>query len=316
MWEAIWKYLTPGEHPPEITDVAHPPFMQDFLAVGPAGPCARDGDAWKVFNDVSQHRSTAITRVPGHESTKPKKVLDFPSPDGGNSGVVSIATFNRHVYVGTENIQGFQVWRSTVADPARNADWVRVMSDGGGDRYNARGATVKSFKGQLYIGSISLPYIGGFNGFKGFELFRISTQDKWQLLVGDRTPAIPVRGIGARRALSGLRSGFGNPMNFYCWSLEEYRGLPVSRHVRSERHTPIPPALSGTSSRGIGRHTHVAGQSVAVDGGGRSVAEQHGEPLVAGESERHGRSRELRHSDHDGYLVGAVVGYVQPVRGF
>ena len=196
-----------------------------------------------------------------------KKVLDFPSLDAGNSGVVSIASFNGHVYVGTENIQGFQVWRSTVADPAGNADWVKVMSDGGGDRYNAWAATMKSFKGQLYIGSISLPFIGGYDGFKGFELFRISTRDRWQLLVGDRTPAIAVPGTGMRWALSGLGAGFGNPMNFYCWSLEAYKGYlylgsfdpsVILRYI-SQYPGPLPAALAGIPTSLVGVSQLTAG---------------------------------------------------------
>ena len=142
-----------------------------------------------------------------------------------STSALSIASLNNRVYVGTENAaHGFQVWASTVPDPANNSQWVKVMDNGGGDGYNAWAGTMKVFKNQLYVGSVSLPFLGGYQGFKGCEVFRIDTRNRWQLVVGNRTAALPAPGAGARRVVGNMTAGFGNSFNFYCWSLEEYKG--------------------------------------------------------------------------------------------
>jgi hypothetical protein len=153
------------------------------------------------------------------------KVLDLAALDGSNTSALSIASFNGRVYVGTENAEhGFQVWCSTVANPTGSQDWVKVMGNGGGDGYNAWAGTMKVFKNQLYVGSVSLPFLGPYQGFKGCEIFRIDTRNRWQLVVGDRTAALPAPGVTTRRVVGNMGAGFGNSFNFYCWSFEVYRG--------------------------------------------------------------------------------------------
>jgi len=150
-----------------------------------------------------------------------EKVLDFDAKDATNSGIVSLASFNGKLYVGTQNVGGFQVWCGS-GTPGID-DWQKVVSDGGVDKYNAWAGTMKVFNNYLYVGSISLPYLGGSSAFKGFDILRIDTKNKWQLMVGGGTPASPVPGYEKVRSLSGQKSGFGNQMNFYCWSMEVFR---------------------------------------------------------------------------------------------
>jgi hypothetical protein len=151
-------------------------------------------------------------------------VLEFPTLDATNSCVLSFASFYGRVYAGTENRNGFQVWRSKVADPAGNGDWKRVVDDGAGHPGNGWAGTMRVFNGRLYVGSMSIPGLSGPFAVKGFDLIRISPWDTWALVVGDpRTVATPW-GERTLKPLSGQMSGMGNPVNLYCWSLEVHGG--------------------------------------------------------------------------------------------
>jgi hypothetical protein len=153
-----------------------------------------------------------------------KEVLHFPAVAPANTGVCSMTSANRRVYIGTENAGGFEVWRSTRADPTCNAHWKRLVKDGAGDRYNAWAGTMEAFRNNVYVGSMAVPGLTGAMAMKAFDLIRIKPDDRWQLLVGDRNPEIPVAGAAPRRPLTGLPSGFGMPTNLYCWTMEVYDG--------------------------------------------------------------------------------------------
>ena len=86
VWEAIWKYLTPGERPPQIPDVPHPPFLQDFLATRPAGPYVRDEAAWNAFNAVSR---AEIYRYHAGSWTRVYQARLLPSMLAAENGHVS-----------------------------------------------------------------------------------------------------------------------------------------------------------------------------------------------------------------------------------
>lgn len=153
-----------------------------------------------------------------------KPVLEFPSLDPTNTNVVSFATYFGRLYVGTENKAGFQVWRSKVTDPAGNADWKRVVSGGAGDPMNGWAGTMKVFNGMLYVGSMSVPGITGAPAPNGFDLIRLTPWDTWQLVVGDPRTIATGTGTKAVTPVSGRPSGFGNPLNLYCWSLAVFNG--------------------------------------------------------------------------------------------
>lgn len=148
-------------------------------------------------------------------------VFNATSLDSNNTGVVSLASFNDYLYVGTENRNGFQVWRSTVPNPTHPLnDWAQIVSDGAGDRYNVWAGTMKEFKGYLYVGSMSLPFLSGYNITKGFDLIRIDPSDNWELIIGPYVPVDPPGSPPYPIPISFWPSGFGNPFNFYCWSME------------------------------------------------------------------------------------------------
>jgi len=149
-----------------------------------------------------------------------EKVADFE--------VASLKSFNGFLYVGTGNpigpskTNGFEVWRSIVESPAGPGDWVRVVSGGAGDAWNVLAATIQEYKGDLFVGSMNLPFGTGTEGVKGFDLIRLDTRDSWDLIVGNEEPKIPTDPRGP--PLSGWPSGFANPFNLYAWSIEEYDG--------------------------------------------------------------------------------------------
>ncbi len=152
------------------------------------------------------------------------RVLNFPDVAPGNTGVCTMTSANDRIYVGTENARGFEVWRSTCADPTGDSHWKCVVKDGAGDRINAWAGTMETFRGNVYVGSMMVPGLTGSVAMKGFDLVRITPDDRWRLLVGDRKAKMPVEGAPDRRPLTGLPSGFGMPTNLYCWNMEVYRG--------------------------------------------------------------------------------------------
>ncbi|MCU0630068.1 MAG: hypothetical protein MUF37_02805 [Methanoregulaceae archaeon] len=145
-----------------------------------------------------------------------------------NFQVASLKSYNGHLYAGTGNpsgpseTNGFEVWRSKTASPTGPGDWVKVVPGGAGDAWNVLAATMETYNGDLYVGSMNLPFATGTNGTKGFDLVRVNTGDQWGLIAGNYQPTLPT--VPRDPPLSRLPSGFGNPFNLYAWSMEEYHG--------------------------------------------------------------------------------------------
>jgi hypothetical protein len=213
----------------------NPVSAKPLMGIETRALCVHHG---KLYVGAGTATSTALgmPSVPGAVwcSDKPSdptswvRVLDFPVTAPENTGVMSMVSANDRLYVGTECATGFQVWRSTVADPtSRPEDWKLLVKDGAGDEYNAWAGTMKAFRNDVYVGSMAVPGVtkpGSF-AMKGFDVIRIRPNDTWQLLVGNRTPTIPVPGgPSTRTAITGLPSGFGMPTNLYCWNMEVYNG--------------------------------------------------------------------------------------------
>lgn len=224
-----------------------------YAMPGPSAPliyCTCDGITWKgvatplamgretrasaVFNGrlyvgVNASGSTVPTSVwctPINTSNPTSvtwtKVLDLTAKDNSNSGVITLASFNDELYVGTQNSKGYQIWCGC-GTPGVD-DWEKIISDGATDRYNAWAGTMKVFNNHLYVGSISLPYLGGYPSMKGFDIICIDADHKWKCMVGGGQAVDPPTGYANLTSSSGQKSGFGNPMNFYCWSMEVFRG--------------------------------------------------------------------------------------------
>jgi hypothetical protein len=169
------------------------------------------------------------------------KVADFAGTT--NTEVIGLKTFNGHLYATTQGtldlntgtIHGFEVWRSTVEEPTApdvlaGGDWKQVVTEGAGDSRNFWGSSMEVLGDHLYVGSISLPIFDGAlaQTFRGFDLIRIDRDDGWELVIGSYPEFVGIpnsttsqRGI----PITGLPAGFGAPLNFYCWSLEEHDGV-------------------------------------------------------------------------------------------
>jgi hypothetical protein len=168
------------------------------------------------------------------------KVADFAGTT--NTEVIALKSFNGCLYVTTQgNVDladgiwhGFEVWRSMVPDPANpdviaGGDWKQIVTEGAGDSRNFWGASMEALGDYIYIGTISLPVSEYFaQTFKGFELIRVGKDDKWELVIGNHPQFVGMsNSTTAERGIpiSGLPAGFGNPLNFYCWSLQEHDGI-------------------------------------------------------------------------------------------
>jgi len=156
------------------------------------------------------------TADPASEPWRPVSDLGFGDP--GNQTLFEMASFNDHLYVGTNNpLTGFQIWKTPGGrKPWR---WHRVIKDGAyRGNLNEIAISMCEFKGSLYIGTAIQN--GGYDhthkvGPAAPELVRINRDDSWDLIVGTArmTPA------GWKSPLSGWGPGFNNPFNGYFWRM-------------------------------------------------------------------------------------------------
>lgn len=171
--------------------------------------------------NVSSHSVVYESRHPERGEWEP--VSDFGFGDATNLTIFEMAAFEDHLYVGTFNLKGFQIWRSTVEGEAPYS-WEKVI-----DRGAYRGATnqcvlsMYPFKGALYVGSgIQGGGVDRQNkvGPAPPEMIRIHPDLSWDLIVGESrdTPD------GYKEALSGYLPGFDNFFNGYFWRMCEHRG--------------------------------------------------------------------------------------------
>ncbi len=134
----------------------------------------------------------------------------FGNPN--NRGVEFLISYNDWLWAGTKNdVDGYEVWK--FEGPGDGSEPSRIVEHGGPDARNEAAGTASIFKGKLYIGSL---IFYGFNrvqnqGFKGFDVIRIDTDDSWETVVGPHST-------------SGYDSGFNYFTNAYCWQMREYDG--------------------------------------------------------------------------------------------
>jgi hypothetical protein len=150
-------------------------------------------------------------------------VSDFGFGDPGNKTVFEMAAFDDHLYVGTFNLEGYQIWRSTMeGEPPYQ--WEKIIERGAyRGAHNQCALSMYPFKGALYVGSgIQGGGIDRQNnvGPAAPELIRIHPDGRWDLIVGESrdTPD------GYKPPLSGYWPGFDNFFNGYFWRMCEYQG--------------------------------------------------------------------------------------------
>lgn len=143
--------------------------------------------------------------------------------DEENISIFEMAAFGDHLYAGTANFKGFQVWR-TDAEGAPPYRWERLITEGGWrGRENQGIASFCVFDDALYLGSgIQHGGIDVVNkvGPAGAELIRIRRDGTWQLIVGNarETPNGPIA------PLSGFGAGFDSFFNGYFWRMAAHDG--------------------------------------------------------------------------------------------
>ncbi len=143
--------------------------------------------------------------------------------DPGNVSIFDMAVFDDHLYAGTLNYEGFQVWR-TRAEGNPPYSWERVITQGAWrGKLNQCAFSLREFKGALYVGG-GIQH-GGIDvanrtGPAGPEVIRIHPDGSWDLIVGisRETPE------GWKAALSGFRPGFGYLTNGYFWRMDVHDG--------------------------------------------------------------------------------------------
>jgi hypothetical protein len=137
----------------------------------------------------------------------------------GNQGIFVLCPFQDHLYAGTFNNEGFQIWRSDCEGEAPYR-WTKVMERGAyRGAENQIAATMKVFKGALYVATAIQNGGNDLNnniGPAGSEVIRIHPDHSWDLIIGNArsTP------YGKKIPLSALPPGFGNVFNGYFWAME------------------------------------------------------------------------------------------------
>lgn len=139
--------------------------------------------------------------------------------DPGNLTVFIMNTFEDHLYAGTFNSRGFQLWR-TAAEGEPPYEWECVIKDGAGrGPLNQVAVSLIPHKGALYLGTGIQN--GGCDlknniGPAGAEIIRVFPDKTWEVCVGDpRDGHFP---------LSGLAGGFNNVRNGYIWRMGTHDG--------------------------------------------------------------------------------------------
>lgn len=186
----------------------------DRLYTTPAG--ARAGQS-----NASGHAVVYESSDPAGGEWEPVSEPGFGDPS--NEGIFEMAVLGEYLYVGTFNLQGYQIWRCIPRGP-KPYPWERVITRGAyRGPENQIPASMHPFKGALYIGGAIQG--GGIDrknkvGPAAAELIRIRLDNTWDVLVGEErdTPD------GMKKPLSGWGPGFDNFFNGYFWRMCAHDG--------------------------------------------------------------------------------------------
>ncbi len=187
------------------------------IYTSPAGRSA----GWKGLKHLGAEDCTAglaLVLENPDPANKPWRLVNKPSfGDPNNVAVFDLAVFNNHLYAGTVNPKGYQVWK-TAARGEPPYEWTRVLTKGAyRGPLNEGVATMCAHNDHLYIGS-GIQH-GGYDrtnkiGPAAAELVRIADDDSWELVVGSprQTPD------GFKQPLSQFGPGFDNFFSGYLWN--------------------------------------------------------------------------------------------------
>jgi len=171
--------------------------------------------------NVSGHVVVYESRDPANGSWEP--VSEFGFGNLANKSVHELCAWGDHLYAGTLNVEGFQLWRST-CEGKPPYEWELLLERGAWrGPLNEGVLSMMPFKGSLYIGTGIQG--GGMDkqnniGPGAAELIRLNEDLSWDLIVGEPrdTPD------GLREPLSGRGPGFDTFFNGYFWRMCEHDG--------------------------------------------------------------------------------------------
>lgn len=205
-----WKQTCePGLHGLPVTAIRTLVTFKGKVYTTPSG--ARGGNP-----NVASHSIVYESEDPRTGVWEP--VSEFGFGDSANKTVFEMVGFGDHLYVGTFNLNGYEIWRSDLTGP-KPYRWQRVIHRGAGrGPENQIACSLQPFKGALYVG-------GGIQGGgvdtqnqvgpAAAELIRINADGSWDLIVGGArwTPE------GYKEPLSGWTEGFDNWFAGYFWRM-------------------------------------------------------------------------------------------------
>ncbi|ADM09543.1 hypothetical protein PB2503_07429 [Parvularcula bermudensis HTCC2503] len=142
----------------------------------------------------------------------------------GNLTVFEMLPFGNHLYAGTANLSGYELWR-TDAEGEPPYKWERVIEKGAyRGKENQGVASLSVFRNALFVGSgiqhggIDVP---NKTGPAGPELVRVNEDGSWDLIVGMERETPTGEKI---KPLSGYGPGFGSFFNGYFWRQGVHNG--------------------------------------------------------------------------------------------
>ncbi len=143
--------------------------------------------------------------------------------DAHNESIFEMAVFNHHVYAGTLNPEGFQLWKTdALGKPPYK--WTCVLRRGAyRGPINQGVGSLCEFNGALYVGSVINN--GGYDRRHGIgpapvEIIRVHPDDSWDIVMGDGRLA----DTGIKFPVSGLGGGFDKVFNSYLWRMCAHDG--------------------------------------------------------------------------------------------
>lgn len=171
--------------------------------------------------NISGHVVIYESRNPRAGQWEP--ICDFSFGDLGNKSIHELCAWGDHLYAGTLNHSGYQLWRSR-CEGEPPYEWERIIEQGAyRGPLNQGVLSMCVFKDALYVGSgIQGGGIDKANkiGPGASELVRVNPDMSWDLVVGDErdTP------IGHLAPTSGRHAGYDNFFNGYFWRMAEHDG--------------------------------------------------------------------------------------------
>lgn len=161
-----------------------------------------------------------------YASENPEKGWTRVNTDVITGEIFNMISFNGNLYLAAMPIGGFSLWRCE--DP-ESGEWKCIVDKGAGDALNETPLALGIFEDSLYIGvgvNLHVYSVDPDNRWvlpKGFDLIKVSKDDKWEVIIGGEpiSPTDPQTGV---RNKGKYPSGFGNLYNAYCWQLQSFGG--------------------------------------------------------------------------------------------